>query len=197
MLRPARASNRSGRSYAFVCLTPIKPGSETALAEHLRSLNGASPLRWLPHVHFGRWLIIDGPKGWWPGSPRRARLRSQYLLFTASVTAPNERYADDLPGSFLQELFETIPDDADAIWGHCLGYPTGGSSQARGTYLATSQLDTLLFYVGYPDTTVGEVRDALELREHLLEFARAQDPADAAAFKHAYLEESAKWLPSN
>jgi hypothetical protein len=187
-LRPAPPGNRSSRSYYFVCLAPIKAGREAELARHLATLTSPSPLSRMRDVHFGRWMIIDDLK----------RLRSQYLLFTACITAPDARYADALPNRFLRELLTTIPERADEIWRHCHGYPEGGSIDERVSYLARSELGTLLFYVGYPDTTVAEVREALDLREQLLGFAQKhRSEHDPDLLKKAYFEESRAWFPSN
>ncbi len=191
---------RSGRSYAFSLLTPIHSGAEADLAAHLKALPTGedSPLARLPYVHVGRWLIMDQLKTSWPGAPRRpARLQSQYLLFSASVTAPDDgSYADDLPESFLRELATLIPDEADAIWGHCVGYPGSASVDAFVRYLSTSRLETSLFYVGYPDVTVQQVRQALATRDRLVDFVRDhQDERDPAQLQRAYLQESTTWFP--
>jgi len=209
-LRPRLGGgSRSGRSYAITLLTPVRPGGEAGLAAHLRGLDAGqgSPLADLPYVHFARWVMIDQLKTDWPGAPSPPpRLRSQYLLFTASVTAPakknakpaEKRYAERLPESFLHELCARIPAAADAIWGHCLGYPGASDADACVRYLADSQLETSLFYVGYGGVTVDEVRQALAARDRLIAFAREhQGEPDAAALQQAYLKESPAWSPSS
>lgn len=190
--------SRSGPSYAFTSLTPICKGLADNLGAHLRSLPvaEASPLAKLAYVHLGRWLVIDGLKMSWAGSPRRpTRLRSDYLLFTASITGPEDtKYTDELPHSFLVEMAEQIPDAVDAIWGSCVGYPGSTSVVAFAEYLRRSQLDTELFYIGYPNTTVGQVDHALGARDHLVDFVRShQAETDPALLQQAYLEESKTW----
>ncbi len=193
------SGSRSGRSYAFTSLTPICTGRERELAVHLRGLPVAehSPLARMPFVHLGRWLIIDRLKMEWPGAPPRpTRLRSSYLLFTAAVTGPEDgTYADDLPESFLRELAAGIPEEADAIWGACVGYPGRAPIDDFVEYLRRSQLDTVLFHVGYPNATVEEVNRALAARDRLVGFAQShQDEDNPAYLQNAYLEESATWL---
>ena len=171
------AGSRSGRSYAVTLITPIRRGEEQALAAHLQGLGGPeqSPLAKLPYVHFGRWLVIDQLKLDWPGAPpSRPQLRSQYLYFSASVTAPAEGgYAGDMPEAFFRDLATRIPKEADDIWTHCVGYPGAADADAFVRYLAASQIHTSLFYVGYPDVTVDEVRRAVATRKSLIAFALA------------------------
>lgn len=206
--RAGRTGSHSERSYALTLLTPIRAGAEEDLAAHLAGLGiGAeSPLSKLPYVHFARWLVIKQWRTSWAGAPHPPpRLKSQYLLFTASLTAPAEenvrprsnRYAERLPESFLHELHSRIPNDVDAIWAHCLNYPGIADAEAFVGYLVRSQLKTSFFYVGYPDVTVDEVRQALAARDKLVAFARdRQREPDEARLQDAYLKESPTWFPS-
>ena len=121
-------------------------------------------------------------------------MQSQYLLFTASVTRPDAAAANDLPESFLRQVAETIPEQADAIWGSCVGYPGSASVDASVDYLRRSLLDTLLFHVGYPNATVQQVRQALARHDALVDFARRhQAEPDPATLQLAYVTESASW----
>jgi hypothetical protein len=64
---------------------------------------------------------------------------------------------------------------------------------ASVAYLKRSQLDTVLFYVGYDDATPADVRRAAAGRELLSTFARMNQGLDPAALKSAYLREAATW----
>jgi hypothetical protein len=188
------AHNRNGRSYAVTSLTPIRPGQEPELKAHLVGLI-VSPFAELEGVHFARWMIIDQVKLGWPGAPRRrTQLRSQYLLFTASITAPDAASARRQPESFLRQIAERIPQAADAVWGNCVGYPGASSVDAFTSYLRHSLLDSVLFHVGYRDVTVQQVRTALARRDALVRFIRAhQDVTDPAQLQQRYVAESATW----
>jgi hypothetical protein len=187
-----RDSNRNGRSYALTVVTPIRAGHRLELVREIGRLGigAGSPLAQLPYLHFGRWLVIDQLKTGWEGAPRRpSQLDSEYLLFSASLTAPGRN--DGYPEAFLRELATTIPEVAHALWCHCEGYPGSvDPPDAFVRYLAKSRVKTHYFYVGYADVTVDEVRQALETRDGLIEFA--SDPArqhmDPAQLQREYLD---------
>jgi hypothetical protein len=186
-----RDSNRNGRSYALTVVTPIRPGQSAALAREigLLGLGTASPLAQLPHVHFGRWLVIDKLKTDWKGAPRRpSQLKSEYLLFSASLTAPGPK--DGYPETFLRELATAIPEVAGALWRHCEGYPgLADPPDAFVRYLAKSRVKTHYFYVGYADVTVNDVRGALADRDALIEFAShpSRQHMDPAQLQREYV----------
>lgn len=196
--RPPDAGSRSGRSYAITLMTPVRAGQEAALAAQIDGLGiGAeSPLAQLPYVHFARFLLVDQLKTEWPGAPSPPpRLRSAYLLFTASITAPDDDYSERMPSSFLEQLRTVVSADADAIWGHCVAYPGTPDRERFVRYLASSQLETSLFHVGYPDVTVDQVRQRLAVRDSLIAFALDVQGKSDAELHQAYLKESPTWFP--
>lgn len=187
-------SNRSDRSYAIVSLAAIREGLGAALTTHLQEL-AVSPFADVEHVHFARLMVLDQLNYAWPRAPRRrTQLRSAYLLFTASITADDDATAAALPESFLRSVGEQIPTAADTIWGHCVGYPGTHDPAAFASYLTRTLVGTSLFYVGYENATVANVRDALRRREALVEFAHlAQSAEGPSLLQQAYLEQSASW----
>jgi hypothetical protein len=194
------AANRRGRSYALNLLTPILPGHAVVLAQTLRDFGTGkqSPLARLPYVHFARWVIVDQLKTDWEGAPSRPpRLKSQYLLFTADVTAPAD--ADyRLPLALLRDIVERLPE-ADAVWGNCRGYPGRAQGPDEAVrYLAESRLDTALYFAAYPDATAGEIQAALRVRRGLTEFVQAHQEIamHPAKLQRAYLKESKRWSRS-
>lgn len=175
--------NALGQSYAFLAITPIVAGHEIALRAHLRGLprGEGSPLARVPRTHFGRWVIMPQPA--FQGSPMHPDpFKSQYLFFSAC-------FDGDLP-SYLDDLCTLIPDEADAIWGHCAGYPTGGTRDraAFARYLTHNQVDTEVYFAAYPQATVAKVRESLALRDQVLKFTVEAQGLDDAELQRRWQE---------
>ena len=192
--------NRRGNSYAVTLITPILPNRSNALRDVLHGfeLGPKSPLAKVPDVHFARWIVIDRLRLDWPGAPKRpSRLRSQYLLFSADLTAPSERAAR-LPGTFFRDLAQHIPGECDAIWKHCVNFPGVADLDHFVQYLSGSQIDIDLYYAAFPDLTPSEITRATNVRQEFARFVlRHQDAlfSDRGhdTLKAAYIEESASW----
>jgi hypothetical protein len=164
--------NRRGGSYAVTVVTPIEPGQVEALRTVLRGFEPGegSPLHELADVQFARWVVIDQLLTDWAGAPRRpSRLVSQYLLFSADLTAPPDR-VDGLPEAFFRELATVIPTTCAEVWGKCRGFPGLSDVEAFVGYLKRSQIEFRLYYARFPDATPGEISKALEVRRRLAEF---------------------------
>jgi hypothetical protein len=190
------AGNLRGRSYAFTSLTPIKPGGASTLELTLQGYeNGPTPFRFLPEVHCARLVVIDQLKTGWFGVPEpRPQLCSRYLLFTADITAPYDAYA--LPDRFLERMYVSLRDEVHDVWGHCYGFATARDPAQFAAWLKKSQLDTSLYFVGYPDATPQEVGEALEVRDELIEFARThQDAHDWDTVRTDYQQLGRRWFP--
>ena len=121
---PARPVSRnvSGQAYALTVLTPILDGHAAELTAHLDALpeGDASPLARVPG-HAPRALGGDRP-GQVPGpraAPARLARRAARLLFTSNFDGELDPY--------LERLQTGLGEDADAIWGHCRGYPGRGA----------------------------------------------------------------------
>ena len=144
--------NTFGQAYGLTVLTPIAEGRESGLARHLNDLEGgdASPLARVPGTHFARWVLIGDVV--YEGSGKRDHLSSGRLLFTSNFDSPLEPY--------LETLRTAIGEVADAIWGHCAGYPGSGDAAAFAGYLRGHQLESSLFFAAYGDRTVAAEREA-------------------------------------
>ncbi len=202
-LRDARdryedSGNRRDASYAFTSLTPIKSGGASGVELRLREYERkSSPFRNLPELHCARLVVVDQLKTGWPGVPEPTpRLRSRYLLFTADIYAPYDAYV--MPDRFLERMHVTMRDEVEALWGKCYGFPDTKDPTKFARWLKRSQLDTSLYFVGYPDAEPREIRKALEVREGLIEFVRThQDVADWATLQQEYVKCGKAWFPSS
>ena len=155
--------NVSGQAYALTVLTPILDGHATELTAHLDALpeGEASPLARVPGTHLGRWVVIDDVKYMGHGQRRRDKLKSSRLLFTSNFDGDLDRY--------LRLLEDGLGEDADAVWGHCRGYPGRGADFAP--WLKAHQLEAALFFAAYGGQTLEQVRANLDTRTRLIEFA--------------------------
>lgn len=155
--------NVSGQAYALTVLTPILDGHAAQLTAHLDALpeGQASPLARVPGTHLGRWVVIDDVKYLGHGQRRRDELKASRLLFTSNFDGDLDRY--------LQLLQDGLGEDADAIWGHCRGYP--GRGPAFAPWLKAHQLEAALFFAAYGGQTLEEVQANLDKRTRLIEFA--------------------------
>ncbi|MEU5398121.1 hypothetical protein ABZ348_02300 [Streptomyces sp. NPDC005963] len=174
-------TNTSGQAYAFMATTPILPGRRAALQDYLDGLPRGedSPLARLGTIHFARWLVLrdlvhQGP------SQRRDTLQSSYLVFVSNFDGPLDR--------FLADLLTRMGPEVDTIWRNCVGYPGTEHADAFVAYLKHNQIETTAFLSAYPEATVADVREALDLRRQVTDFAISVQGADPAALRRAFLE---------
>jgi len=177
------ANNVSGQAYALTVLTPIMDGHETQLAQYLNGLQSGeqSPLAAVPGTHFARWVVIDDVIYEGPDQGERDHLRHPRLLFTSNLDGNLDTYLDALRTGLVES--------ADAIWGHCIGYPGSHDTDAFAKYLRHHQIDTSLFFAAYGDRTVEDVRRSLALRTRFVEFVLRAQGLPATELKAAFLQE--------
>lgn len=164
--------NKYGHAYGLTSLFPILHGHEDELEAHLASLDPLnSPLARLPQLHMSRLhvirdLVYQGP----PQVPES--LDQAYLIFTTSHDGDLE--------PLLRELAEKLGSEADAIWGHCVGYPGIGDPGAFASWVAKHRKDNGYLVSPWPFKRVGDVQEALRVQEGfgaLVENARDMDDA--------------------
>jgi len=173
--------NVSGQAYALTVLTPILDGHAAELTAHLEGLpeGEASPLARVPGTHLGRWVVIDHVKYQGHTQRRRDHLRAARLLFTSNFDGDLDAY--------LGKLQDGLGEDADAIWGHCRGYPGRGPGFAP--WLKAHQLEAALFFAAYGDRTLEQVRADLAKRQRLIEFALTAQGLEPDELKSRFLRE--------
>lgn len=174
-LTALRDPNRSGDSYGFLAITPIKPGRTGAVRQTIASVTAkGSPFRNLPRTHFARWVILpdfyDPTVDYQPAD--EDRLGCEYLIFSACFDGPRDTY--------LRELAARIPAEAEAVWGECVGVDAS-SSEDLVRYLRHNQIDCGQYYAAYNHSTVEEVRRVLVQQRAMRDLAvRAHELTPAA-----------------
>jgi hypothetical protein len=166
--------NVSGQAYALSVLAPIADGQADRLREHLEGLEegDASPLARVPGTHIARWVVIDDVVFQGAGQRKRDRLTPR-LLFSSNFDG------DD--GAYLEGLRTGMAAEADAIWGHCRGYPGHADGPAFAAWMRGHMLEAALFFAAYGGMTVEQVHSNLERRRSLLGLildGQALPPAD-------------------
>jgi len=158
--------NHSGQAYGLTVLTPILADGVSPLAAHLDTFGpeDASPLARVAGTHFARWVIIEDVV-YEGGRQRRDALKASRLLFTSNFDGPLDAY--------LEALRSDLGEDADAVWGHCAGYPGRADPPAFAAYFRNHQVESALFFGAYGDQTVEQVQANLAQRTRLIEFAMA------------------------
>jgi hypothetical protein len=172
--------NVSGQAYALTVLTPILDGHAAELTAHLEALpeGEASPLARVPGTHLGRWVVIDQVKYQGHGQRHRDALNASRLLFTSNFDGELDPY--------LEKLQTGLGEDADAVWGHCRGYPGRGAGFA--SWLKAHQLEAALFFAAYGGHTVEQVHANLDKRTRLIEFALEAQGLEAEELRSRFLE---------
>jgi hypothetical protein len=148
--------NKYGTAYGLTSLIPILPGHEDALEAHLASLDPLdSPLGRLSQLHFSRLhvirdLVYQGP----PQVPES--LDQSYLIFTTSH--------DGELGPLLRDFAVKLRGEADAIFGHCVGFPGTADPAAFAAWVATHSKDNGYLLTPWPFKKVQDVQEALRVQ---------------------------------
>ena len=177
------SANVSGQAYAFMAMTPVKPGEEASLTAYLRGLRDGgrpSPLSRLGRTHLARFVVVEdfhNDRAW--KQRREEHLDLPYLIFTSN-------FDGDLD-SYLDELCTALAPEAREIWGRCIGCPASASGEALKRYLKHNQLDTGIFFAAYGAAPIGKVKQGLAHRDEMIEFARTAQGMEPAALQRAFL----------
>jgi hypothetical protein len=174
--------NHSGQAYSLTVITPIVADHESALAAYLAGLGPetASPLARVTATHFARWVILDDVV-YEGGRQRRDALKTARLLFTSNFDGPLDAY--------LEALRTGMGEDADAVWGHCAGYPGRADAAAFAAWMRAHQIESALFFGAYGELTVEQVKANLAARTQLIEFALGAQGLAPAELQARFLAE--------
>jgi hypothetical protein len=173
--------NVSGQAYALSVLAPIADGQTDALAAKLDALGegDASPVARVPGTHIARWVVIRDVIYQGQGQRKRDQLTPR-LLFSSNH--------DGDVGAYLEGLRTGMAEDADAIWGHCRGYPGHADGPAFAAWMRAHMLEAALFFAAYGGMTVKQVQDNLARRRALLELVIEGQRMPPADLKTRFME---------
>jgi hypothetical protein len=176
----AERRNRLGGAYALTVFTAILPGHVDELRAHLEALplGEQSPLARLDQLHVSRIQIFDELVHQAP-SQKRETLKSSHLVFTSTFDGDLDPYLD--------AICERIGAEADAWWGHCVGYPGTADRAAFRRYIRAHKVDTSLFASANQNAGVPLVRESLAVRERVVAFAADAQGLDAPALRERFL----------
>ena len=163
-------ANQNGKKYGFTGLFPIKVGQTAELRPFLRTLDDSvkyprgSPLSDVPIVHMARLVVIDRLA--YQGTPAKAdTLKSAYLLFLCDF----DGFSVDV---LVRAMVKHIPEELEAIWGHCRGFPGIESGDGLSAYFEQCQITTNVLLADQPDASVNDILKGLMYRHRLRDFVR-------------------------
>ncbi len=180
-------SNRVKQAYAVTVLAPIRNGRTEGVhhASALRALlanllqHSDSPFSDLGIVHTARLLVIDDLiSESLPG--KEDHIASRYLLMVADVDGDLRQFA--------RALVHAHADFANAVWGHCVGWPGALDADAVVQYFRDCEVNTALYFTGYPGATAVQVLRALAQQKAFIEFASETRGLPSGELQQAFLE---------
>src|SRR6266516_5367501 len=138
-------------------------GELEKLLGDLRGASGGLPFDRLPTLHFARLFVLEGTEDL-SGVPIAPQ-----LVFLSDI--------DGSAGAYLEALADTFGTRLDEVFGHCLGYPTGGSPTRadRIAYLERRTVRTAAAYVNTVGRSVEQVRREADLRRAIEEILDGAD----------------------
>src|SRR4051794_25468890 len=171
--------NRIGSAYALTTFARVLPGREAELERYLEALpvGAASPFARIETLHIARVQVFRALVHQGPKQPETDVLQNAHLVFTSTIDGDLDAYLD--------ALAERVPE-CDEWWGRCAGYPGRADRRAFRVYVRSIQADPGLLQSAMPNATVREVREALALRERVIDFAVEAQELDAAALRERF-----------
>ncbi|HXC94503.1 MAG TPA: hypothetical protein VNU92_02325 [Edaphobacter sp.] len=161
--------NQNGKLYGLTFLAPIiddkkaTPSHDLQIRAYLATLptDQNSPFAKAPSTHLCRLVVMDDVV--FVGHPaHEEHLKSKYLIF--------ETNCDSDATDYLTGLAKTIPQQLDAIWSHCVGYPGAANLSEFLSYMKACQLKTTFFFAAVNDKSLPESLRALATQRAVVDF---------------------------
>jgi hypothetical protein len=175
-VRARRSINREG----FAALLPLWEGEEDDAREHLRTIPSGrrSPFALVPGTHFARLTLVP-----------RLRDRDEHELRHVPFCLFFAAEFDMFVGGYLDMLCISLGEQADAIFGRCVGYPGTGAPAAFVGWMLDHRVPAGFSLHGNPGATADEVQSSLDLRERIIAFAIETRGLEPAALRERWAQE--------
>jgi hypothetical protein len=178
--------NKSGVVYGLTILSPIleddtvTPSHDLQIRAHLATLktDQRSPFAQAPGTHLTRLVVMDDVI--FVGAPsQQEHLKSKYLIWESNCDGELDAY--------LEGLATAVPDELDAIWSHCVGYPGARDRTAFTAYMKSCQVETTFFFAAVNDRTLPQALKALQTQHAVTEFIARHQATPAAELQSDFL----------
>jgi hypothetical protein len=182
--------NQNGSVYGLTILSPIlvddkaSPSHDLQIRKHLAGLPTGedSPFAKTPGTHLCRLVVMDDVI--YVGAPSvEEHLKSKYLIFECNLDAVGEGGLE----SYLRGLAENIPEQLDAVWSHCAGYPGAANVAAFVSYMKACQIETTFFFAAVNDKSVKESLRALQTQKAVTDFITGHQGMEASRLQAEFV----------
>jgi hypothetical protein len=187
--------NQNGSVYGLTILSPIlndakaTPSHDLQIRSYLATLPTGedSPFARAPGTHLARLVVMDDVV--YVGMPScEEHLESKYLIFESNLDCNAEGHLE----SYLRGLAETAPQQLDAIWSHCVGYPGAANVQAFVTYMKACQIETTFFFAAVHDKSLPETLRALQTQKAVADFIAGHQGMEPQKLQAEFIEFAAR-----
>jgi hypothetical protein len=161
--------NQNGKLYGLTILSPIiddetaTPSHDLQIRKYLATLptDERSPFALAPGTHLARLVVMDDVI--YVGDPAsEEHLKSKYLVFESNCDGDLSEY--------LRGLATAVPEQLDAIWSHCVGYPGAGNVESFVAYMKACQMETTFYFAAVNDKSMPETLGALQTQRAVADF---------------------------
>ena len=179
--------NKNGKVYGLTILSPIidddqaTPSHDLQIREYLATMptGEQSPFALAPGTHLARLVVMDDVI--YVGMPAcEEHLKSKYLVFESNCDSDLEGYMSGLAAS--------VPEQLDAIWSHCVGYPGATDRKAFIGYMKACQIETTFFFAAINDKSVPQTLRALQTQRAVTDFVANHQGMEPAQLQREFAQ---------
>jgi hypothetical protein len=179
--------NKNGKVYGLTILSPIidddqaTPSHDLQIREYLATMptGEESPFALAPGTHLARLVVMDDVI--YVGMPAcEEHLKSKYLVFESNCDSDLEAY--------MSGLAVSVPEQLDAIWSHCVGYPGAADRKAFIGYMKACQIETTFFFAAINDKSVPETLRALQTQRAVTDFIANHQGMEPARLQREFAQ---------